>query len=83
MKSGREAVALYFHDGEQIIVGMPWANPSESPTKQSPPITKIVIDCDLPSQMAFMERAKVFVGKTLVWESPVANLEGIQYPVDE
>lgn len=43
------------------------------------PVTEIVIECDLPGQNAFMERAKVYDTNGLVFEAPVANLGGIHY----
>lgn len=79
MTTTRTAIGIYFTDGNWLSVGQPWCPPGMTASKESPTITAITVTDDLPGLHANMERARVYVGGMVVWESPVHALEGIHY----
>lgn len=44
-------------------------------------VTRITVTEDLPGLHCNMERVRVYVGETVVWEGPLHNLEGVAYPL--
>jgi hypothetical protein len=78
----RDALSIHFPDGESMRVGNPWAS-GRTARKDDPPITRITVSDDLPGMYCNMERARVWVGDRCVFEAPLHNLEGVEYPMEE
>lgn len=75
----RDALAIYFQDGDSFQVGHIFSAPGETPRKGGSVVTRIVISQDLPGLYNSLERARVFVGDVCVCEAPVHMLEFIAY----
>lgn len=80
---GAQAIAIYFADEGIMRVGRPWASGGRQPNKEDPEITAITVTADLPGLHCDLERVRVWVGSTCVYECPMHMVEGVEYPLQE
>lgn len=76
-----KATAIFFGDDTSMRVGQPWS--TGTPSKSDPEITAVTISEDMPGPHCMLGRAKVWVGDVVVFEAPLHNLEGVEYPLEE
>lgn len=82
-KSLRQASAVHFPDESVLRIGTPWAGGDRSPSKTDPAVSAITVSDDLPGLYCFLERVRVWVGDTCVYEAPLHMVEGVEYELKE